>query len=130
MRRYCIRFYRKFFSQKGRKFIINLAYYLILLWFICFLVQLFIYPKYIIGEWYLFYFIYCFLFYFIIVFSPWSRYTLFSKLRVFQIFSCASVFVVYTTIDSLYSFLILNQKPWTAYPVFQSALSVVYKFFG
>ena len=97
MRGYCIRFYRKFFSQKGRKIIINLAYYLILLWFICFL-QLFVYSKYIIGEWYLFYFTYYFLFYFIIVFSPWLRYTLLSKLRVFQIFSCTSVFVVYTTI--------------------------------
>jgi len=129
MKRYFLRFYRKFFSKKGRKSIINSAYCLILLWLICFSVQLLVYPKYIINEWYFFYFIYCFLFYFIIVFLPWSRYTLLSKLRVFQIFSCTSVFVVYTTIDSLYSFLILNQKPWTAYPVFQSALSVIYHLF-
>ncbi len=59
---------------------------------------------------------------------PWTRYTFLFKLRIFQIFSFASIFMLYTTLDSLYGFLILKQKPWKAYSVYQSALSVVYHF--
>jgi len=64
------------------------------------------------------------------MFLPWTRYTFLFKLRVFLIFTLVSVFVTYTTIDSMYSFLVLNMKPWTAYPVKSSALSVLFKFFG
>ena len=65
------------------------------------------------------------IFYIGIMFLPWTRYTLISKLRIFQIFSFASVFVMGITIISLHAFLILNQKPATAYPVYKMALFFV-----
>ena len=130
MKVYILRFYRKFFSRKGRQAIKRLVYFGLMFWFLSIFVQRCIYPEYILNEWYYFYFIYCLLFYLGIVFLPWTRYTLLSKLRIFQIFTFASVFVTYTTIDSIYSFLILNQKPWTAYPVYRAAICIVYKYFG
>ena len=130
MKIYVFRFYRKFFSRRGRNHIKRLVHFGIILWFLSFLIQWFLYSEYILNEWYFFYLIYCLLFYIGIMFLPWTRYTLISKLRIFQIFSFASVFVTYTTIDSIYSFLILNQKPWTAYTVYRASICVVYKFFG
>lgn len=130
MKSYVLRFYRKFFSRKGRNFIQRLVYSGLMFWFLSIFVQRCIYPEYILNEWYYFYLIYCSLFYIGIMFLPWTRYTFLPKLCIFQIFSFASVFVTYTTIDSIYSFLILNQKPWTAYTVYRASICVVYKFFG
>ena len=129
MKIYVLRFYRKFFSRRGRNHIKRLVHFGIILWFLSFLIQWFLYSEYILNEWYFFYFIYCLLFYIGIMFLPWTRYTLISKLRVFQIFSFASVFVVGITIISLHAFLILNQKPVTAYPVYKMALFFVSYFF-
>ena len=129
MKVYILRFYRKFFSRKGRQAIKRLVYFGLMFWFLSIFVQRCIYPEYILNEWYFFYFIYCLLFYIGIMFLPWTRYTLISKLRVFQIFSFASVFVVGITIISLHAFLILNQKPATAYPVYKMALFFVSYFF-
>ena len=129
MKRYILRFYRKFFSRKGRNSIQRLVYFGLMFWFLSIFVQRCIYPEYILTEWYYFYFIYCSLFYIGIMFLPWTRYTLISKLRIFQIFSFASVFVVGITIISLHAFLILNQKPATAYPVYKMALFFVSYFF-
>ena len=129
MKVYILRFYRKFFSRKGRQAIKRLVYFGLMFWFLSIFVQRCIYPEYILNEWYYFYFIYCLLFYLGIVFLPWTRYTLLSKLRIFQIFSFASVFVMGITIISLHAFLILNQKPATAYPVYKMALFFVSYFF-
>ena len=129
MKIYVLRFYRKFFSRKGRNSIQRLVYFGLMFWFLSIFVQRCIYPEYILTEWYYFYFIYCSLFYIGIMFLPWTRYTLISKLRIFQIFSFASVFVVGITIISLHAFLILNQKPATAYPVYKMALFFVSYFF-
>jgi len=98
-------------------------------WFLSIFVQRCIYPEYILNEWYYFYLIYCSLFYIGIMFLPWTRYTFLPKLRIFQIFSFASVFVMGITIISLHAFLILNQKPATAYPVYKMALFFVSYFF-
>ena len=129
MKIYVLRFYRKFFSRKGRNFIQRLVYSGLMFWFLSIFVQRCIYPEYILNEWYYFYLIYCSLFYIGIMFLPWTRYTLLSKLRIFQIFSFASVFIVGITIISLHAFLILNQKPATAYPVYKMALFFVSYFF-
>jgi len=129
MKKYVLRFYRKFFSRKGRNFIQRLVYFGLTFWFLSILIQWFLYSEYILNEWYFFYFIYCLLFYIGIMFLPWTRYTLISKLRIFQIFSFASVFVMGITIISLHAFLILNQKPATAYPVYKMALFFVSYFF-
>jgi len=129
MKVYILRFYRKFFLRKGRQAIKRLVYFGLMFWFLSIFVQRCIYPEYILNEWYYFYFIYCLLFYLGIVFLPWTRYTLLSKLRIFQIFSFASVFVMGITIISLHAFLILNQKPATAYPVYKMALFFVSYFF-
>ena len=129
MKVYILRFYRKFFSRKGRQAIKRLVYFGLMFWFLSIFVQRCIYPEYILNEWYFFYFIYCLLFYIGIMFLPWTRYTLISKLRIFQIFSFASVFVMGITIISLHAFLILNQKPATAYPVYKMALFFVSYFF-
>jgi len=130
MKRYILRFYRSFFSKKGRKEIKKLVYLLISCWILCFIIQWLSYAEQIKGEWYFFYFIYCSLFYLGIMFLPWTRYTLLSKLRIFQIFSFASVFVFIATVQSLYCFFILNQKPFTAYTVYQVALHVLYNVFS
>mgnify|MGYP003389568608 CR=1 FL=1 len=127
MKRYILRFYRKFFSRKGRNSIKRLVYFGLMFWFLSIFVQRCIYPEYILTEWYYFYLIYCSLFYIGIMFLPWTRYTLLSKLRIFQIFSFASVFVLITTVESLYGFFILNHKPCTAYSVYQVALRVLYE---
>ena len=129
MKVYILRFYRKFFSRKGRQAIKRLVYFWLLFWFFSIFVQRCIYPEYILNEWYYFYFIYCLLFGLGIVFLPWTRYTVLSNLRIFQIFSFASVFVMGITIISLHAFLILNQKPATAYPVYKMALFFVSYFF-
>jgi len=129
MKVYILRFYRKFFSRKGRQAIKRLVYFGLMFWFLSIFVQRCIYPEYILNEWYYFYFIYCLLFCLGIMFLPWTRYTLISKLRIFQIFSFASVFVMGITIISLHAFLILNQKPATAYPVYKMALFFVSYFF-
>ena len=130
MKIYVLRFYRKFFSRRGRNHIKRLVHFGIIYWFLSIFVQRCIFPEYILTEWYYFYLIYCSLFYIGIMFLPWTRYTFLFKLRIFLIFTLVSVFVTYTTIDSIYSFLVLNMKPWTAYPVESSAVSVLYKFFG
>ena len=129
MKSYILRFYRKFFSRKGRNFIQKLVYFGLMLWFSSFLIQWFLYSEYILNEWYFFYFIYCLFFYIGIMLLPWTRYTLISKLRIFQIFSFASVFVVGMTIISLHAFLILNQKPATAYPVYKMVVFFITYYF-
>ena len=130
MKRYILRFYRKFFSRKGRNFIQRLVYFGLMFWFLSFLVQWLLYSEYILTEWYYFYLIYCSLFYIGVIFLPWTRYTLISKLRFFQIFIFASVFVLITTVESLYGFFILNQEPCMAYSVYQVALRVLYDIFS
>lgn len=126
MKRYILRFYRKFFSRKGRQSIKKLVYFGIIFWFLSFSVQWFIYSEYMLKEWYYFYLIYCLFFYLGIMFLPWTRYTLLFKLRIFYVFSCVSAFMITITLISLYSFFILNQKPCTAYPVYQVLLSIAY----
>ena len=130
MKSYIIRFYRKFFSRRGRNQIKRLVHFGIIIWFLSFLIQWLLYSDYILNEWYYFYLIYCLLFYIGIIFLPWTRYTLLSKLRIFQIFSFASVFVLISTVQSLYCFFVLNQKPFTAYTVYQVALHVLYNIFS
>ena len=130
MKSHVLRFYRKLFSRRGRNHIKRLVHFGIIYWFLSIFVQRCIFPEHILTEWYYFYLIYCSLFYIGIMFLPWTRYTFLFKLRIFLIFTLVSVFVTYTTIDSIYSFLILNMKPWTAYPVESSAVSVLCKFFG
>lgn len=110
MKCYILRFYRKFFSRRGRNQIKRLVHFGIILWFLSFSIQWFLYSEYILNEWYFFYFIYSLLFYIGIMFLPWTRYTLILKLRIFQIFSFVSVFVVGITIISLHAFFDFKSK--------------------
>ena len=127
MKRFILRFYRYFFSSKGRTKIKKSAYLLLFVWFMCVFIQRAVYPEYILVEWYYFFFTYPTVFYLAIFLLPWTRYTLFSKLRLFQVFICLSIFTLGTTLDSLYSFLILNQKPATAYPV-ENVISAIFSY--
>ena len=130
MKKYLIRFYRCFFSARGKTRIKKVVYGGLSVWFLCFFVQRAIYPEFLLNEWYFFYFIYCFLFYVFILKLPWGRRTLFFKLRVFQVFSFASVFMLYITIHSLHGFFYLNCKPLTASPVALVIFSVLKNNFG
>ena len=130
MKRYLLRFYRYFFSSRGRKKIRRFAYFLLFIWFSSIFVQRLIYPEYILSEWYYFYFIYPTLFSIVIFLLPWTRYTLFAKLRLFQIFIFVSIFSLGITIDSLHGFFLQTEKPFTAYPVQDVVLVVLCSWFG
>ena len=130
MKRYLLRFYRYFFSSRGGKKIRRFAYFLLFIWFFSIFVQRLIYPEYILSEWYYFYFIYPTLFSIVIFLFPWTRYTLFAKLRLFQIFIFVSIFSLGITIDSLHSFFIVKEQPFTAYPVQDVVLVVLCSWFG
>ena len=104
-----LRFYRYFFSSKGRSKIKRAAYLLLFIWFMCVFVQRALYPEHILSEWYYFYFSYPIIFYIVIFLLPWTRYTLFSKLRLFQVFICLSIFTLGTTLYSLRAFLLFGK---------------------
>ena len=129
MKRFILRFYRYFFSSKRRSKIKNFAYLLLFVWFMCVFIQRAVYPEHILVEWYYFYFSYPTIFYIVIFLLPWTRYTFFSKLRLFQVFTCVSIFTLWCTVHSLYDFLVLHQKPYTAYSVELVINAVIYDLF-
>ena len=129
-KRLLLRFYRYFFSSKGRSKIKKAAYLLLFIWFMCVFVQRAVYPEYILVEWYYFFFTYPTVFYLAIFLLPWTRYTLFSKLRLFQVFICVSIFTLGTTLHSLHAFLILHLKPFTAYSLERVITAVLRYWFG
>jgi hypothetical protein len=96
----------------------------------CVFVQRAVYPEHILSEWYYFYFSYPIIFYIVIFLLPWTRYTLFSKLRLFQVFTCLSIFTLGTTLHSLHAFLILHVKPFTAYTLERVITAVLRYWFG
>ena len=117
MKKYLLRFYRCFFSSRGRKKIKKIVYSAISVWFLCIFVQRLIYPEYVLPEWYIVSFIYCILFYLGIMVLPWNRYTLITKLRIFQIYSFAFTFLAGMALYSLHRFFLLNSKPATGYSI-------------